>query len=90
MNKNFKKLMLLSVVIISIFMMLSMRSKIELYKKLSIEKDSLQQQLTSLEKEIQTLNKEIALINTEEYMEKMAREKLGYIKSNEVVFRQKN
>ncbi len=89
MNKGFRNLIVVSGAIISVFTALSTRSQIELYNNLTLKKNTLEQELAFLESDIHNLNYELELVNTEEYMEKVAREKLGYIKPNEFIFREK-
>lgn len=85
-----KKIALVSMVVITLFMALSLRAQFEVYKDSRAENNLLNEQLTSLEKDIKNLEDELELIDTDEYIEKIAREKLGYIKSNEFVFREKD
>ncbi len=83
-------MVIVSGVLISFFTIVSMSSQIELFNNLTYEKEQLQQQVTSLENDIKSLNHELELVNTDEYMEKVVREKLGYIKPNEFIFREKD
>ena len=53
----------------------------------NIEKNqSLQSDIKKAEQRIEELKEEQKMIGTDEYIEKKAREKLGYVKSDETVF----
>ncbi len=88
MSNNFKKLAVVSMIGITLLMVLSLSSQIEVYMNLRQEKVLVDEQLLSLENDIKLLNQELELIDTKEYIEKIAREKLGYVKANEFVFRE--
>ncbi len=89
MSNRFKVMVTLSSIIITILIVFSMRSQIELYNKLVYDKEVVQSQLEVLQNDIFDLEKEVELIGTDEYIERIAREKLGYIKPNEFIFREK-
>ncbi|MDF2594162.1 MAG: Septum formation initiator [Clostridia bacterium] len=48
-----------------------------------------QQSLKSGQKELEKLEQEVTQINTPEYIEKIAREELGMVKKEDIVFREK-
>jgi cell division protein FtsB len=50
------------------------------------EKRVLEAKIEEEKKENQELKKQKGMINTDEYLEKMAREKLGMVKKNERIF----
>lgn len=53
----------------------------------NIEKNnSLNEDIKNVEQQIAELEKEKSMMGTDEYIEQKAREKLGYVKSDETVF----
>ncbi len=89
MSSKFKIFALLTIVVITILLILSMSSQIRLYNRLVSDKAVVESEISILENEIIVLESELELIGTEEYIEKMARERLGYIKPNEFIFRER-
>ena len=70
-------------VIYSLVTIISQASQIRNNKQ---EIDSANQQLVYEQKRSQELDEETSKIGTDEFIEKQAKEKLGYVKSNEKIF----
>ena len=51
---------------------------------------ALLQQQAALEQQVEDLEQQEAYVGTEEYIEQAAREKFGWVKENEIIFRKKN
>jgi cell division protein DivIC len=56
------------------------------YTKLDTQKNEIQQQIDKEKESTILLQSELEMYQTDAYIEKIAREKLGYLKSNEVVY----
>ncbi len=87
-KKTRRRLAVLCVFTISALMIISTKAQIELYDELKDEKAYLENELALLTNDIEELEKEIELVNTDEYIEKIARERLGYVKPNEFIFKE--
>ncbi|MDF2877219.1 MAG: Septum formation initiator [Clostridia bacterium] len=62
----------------------------KLIKRVDQQIDLDQQMLRSRQKELEKLEQEITQINTPEYIEKIARGKLGMVKKEDIVLREKH
>lgn len=51
---------------------------------------ALLEQQAALEQQVEDLEQQEAYVGTEEYIEQAAREKFGWVKENEIIFRKKN
>ena len=51
---------------------------------------TLLEQQAALEQQVEDLEQQEAYVGTEEYIEQAAREKFGWVKENEIIFRKKN
>lgn len=80
---NFKTLIFIALVAAFVALIIAQQSLLDR----NIKKNaSLREDIKQAEKQIIELEEEIANLGTDEYIEKKAREKLGYVKSNETVF----
>ena len=93
MNRNFKLkpyikwLIFAAVVIYSVVMIIVQQKEIKKQTELLDELISTEEQLTD---RIEALEGEISYMQTDEYIERTARERLGMIKENEIIFKQQN
>lgn len=80
---NFKTLIFIVFVAAFVALMIAQQSLLDR----NINKNaSLREDIKQVEKQIMELEEERANLDTDEYIEKKAREKLGYVKSDETVF----
>lgn len=80
---NFKTLIFIVFVAAFVALMIAQQSLLDR----NIKKNaSLREDIKQVEKQIMELEEEKVNLDTDEYIEKKAREKLGYVKSNETVF----
>ena len=93
MNRDFKFkpyikwLIFAAVVIYSVIMILVQQAEIKEQTALLDELVSTEEQLTD---RIEALEGEINYMQTDEYIERTARERLGMIKENEIIFKEQN
>ena len=82
-----KWLLFAAVVIYSVIMILVQQAEIKEQTALLDELVSTEEQLTD---RIEALEGEINYMQTDEYIERTARERLGMIKENEIIFKEQN
>ncbi len=80
---NIRTFLFLALAIVLIVLIIAQQSLLDR----NIEKnESLQMDIKKVEQHIEELNQEREILGTDDYVEKKAREKLGYVKSDETVF----
>lgn len=88
-NKIFSRI----VVIVTIMVLLGLSVKALEVKKLIKEKDKelvmRKKELQQHEEQLKNLQNELKHINTKEYIEKVAREQLGLVKEDDIIFKEK-
>ena len=85
--RTWQKPLVLVVGVAVLVMWLMEGAEITQYVRIAIELDRMNQKITELEQANSALEKEILLVQTDEFtLEKLARERLGYVKEGEVVY----
>lgn len=87
--KNIVKLNLAIVVIPTAISFFTLRGPVNNYKERLKEKNNIEKQIEEGKKKIEDIENQLSLLNSEEFVEKVARERLGYIKENEIIFIEK-
>lgn len=82
-----KWLIFAAIVIYSVIMIVVQQTEIKKQTELLDELVSTEEQLTD---RIEALEGEISYMQTDEYIERTARERLGMIKENEIIFKEQN
>ena len=85
--RTWQKPLVLVVGVAVLVMWLMEGAEITQYVRIANELDRMNQKITELEQANSALEKEILLVQTDEFtLEKLARERLGYVKEGEVVY----
>ena len=80
---NFRNFLFLGIAVVLVALIVAQQTVLDR----NIEKNqSLRNDIKIAEQRIEELKEEQKMIGTDEYIEKKAREKLGYVKSDETVF----
>ena len=84
---NFKRLAITAIIfLLALYFIWTFISQQIMISKKNKEISELQMQIESIEAESQRLSKEVEDLNNPEYIEKIARERLGLVRPNERVF----
>ena len=85
--RTWQKPLVLVVGVAVLVMWLMEGAEITQYVRIANDLDRMNQKITELEQANSALEKEIFLVETDEFiLEKLARERLGYVKEGEVVY----
>lgn len=85
-QKRFALFILALFLVIAIPVGLAIKGQWDQVSVLQQKIDAVSQQKADLQKEISSLESELAAVNTDAFIEKYAREKLGMVKENEIVY----
>lgn len=87
MNKGKKsKLAVIFIAALAIYLAWTLIDQQRVIYSMNNEKKVLEAKIEDEKKQNEQLKKEKEMVNTDEYLEKMAREKLGMVKQNERIF----
>ena len=86
-SRAWRKPLALAVGVVVLVIWLLEVSEITQYVRIANELERMNQEITELERKNSVLEKEIFLVRNDEFtLEKLARERLGYVKEGEVVY----
>lgn len=89
-NPIFQWMILLGFVVFIIYLGSTFVEQHFMLKNLNGEIEKKEQEIQALQSEIKTLNDDLSQVNTVEFIEKLAREKLGMVKPREIIYKDKD